>query len=210
MELFPDDGARRPFIASEATPEWNALPFALARRSPGRLAKGAGLPWQGTTDAYRIWLSEVMLQQTQVATVCLLRALPRAFPDVAALAAAPLGRRAALWSGLGYYARARHLHRGGQAVVAGTAGIFRAARRSWRAARHRPLDRRRDRGVRLVSAGDPRRQRQARACAGARVRRRHRAGAPPRRPCGRSPPDTCPTPPPASRCMPRWPATRRA
>ena len=83
------------------------------------------LPWQGTRDAYRIWLSEVMLQQTQVATV--LAYYPRflqRFPDVAALAAAPLDDVLALWSGLGYYSRARHLHRCAQAVVAEHGGVF--------------------------------------------------------------------------------------
>jgi A/G-specific adenine glycosylase len=78
-----------------------------------------GLPWQGSRDPYRVWLSEVMLQQTQVATVIAYyaRFLAR-FPDVAALAAAPLDDVFALWSGLGYYSRARHLHRCAQAVVA--------------------------------------------------------------------------------------------
>lgn len=76
------------------------------------------LPWQGQRDAYRIWLSEVMLQQTQVATV--LGYYPRfvgRFPDVGALAAAPLDEVLALWSGLGYYSRARNLHRAAQQVV---------------------------------------------------------------------------------------------
>jgi A/G-specific adenine glycosylase len=83
------------------------------------------LPWQGTCDAYRIWLSEVMLQQTQVATV--LDYYPRflaRFPDVATLAAAPLDDVLGLWSGLGYYSRARHLHRCAQAVMAEHAGRF--------------------------------------------------------------------------------------
>ena len=84
-----------------------------------------GLPWQGTHDAYRIWLSEVMLQQTQVATVLGYydRFLAR-FPDVAALAAAPLDDVLALWSGLGYYSRARNLHRCAQVVVAEHGGRF--------------------------------------------------------------------------------------
>ena len=70
------------------------------------------LPWQGTRDPYRVWLSEIMLQQTQVATVLgyYARFLQR-FPDVAALAAAPLDDVLGLWSGLGYYSRARNLHR---------------------------------------------------------------------------------------------------
>jgi A/G-specific adenine glycosylase len=83
------------------------------------------LPWQGTRDPYRVWLSEIMLQQTQVATV--LDYYPRflaRFPDVAALAAAPLDEVLALWSGLGYYSRARNLHRCAQAVVADHGGAF--------------------------------------------------------------------------------------
>jgi len=70
------------------------------------------LPWQGTRDPYLIWVSEIMLQQTQVATVIpyYLRFLAR-FPDAAALAAAPLDEVLRLWSGLGYYSRARNLHR---------------------------------------------------------------------------------------------------
>jgi A/G-specific adenine glycosylase len=76
------------------------------------------LPWQGTRDPYRVWLSEIMLQQTQVATVkaYYLRFLQR-FPDVAALAAAPQDDVLALWSGLGYYSRARNLHACARAVV---------------------------------------------------------------------------------------------
>jgi len=84
-----------------------------------------GLPWQGTRDAYRIWLSEVMLQQTQVATVLPYyeRFLAR-YPTVGALAAAPLDDVLALWSGLGYYARARNLHRAAGEVVARFGGVF--------------------------------------------------------------------------------------
>jgi A/G-specific adenine glycosylase len=84
-----------------------------------------GLPWQGTRDPYRVWLSEVMLQQTQVGTVLgyYERFLAR-FADVAALAAAPLQDVLALWSGLGYYSRARNLHRCAQEVVARHGGRF--------------------------------------------------------------------------------------
>ena len=84
-----------------------------------------GLPWQGTRDAYRIWLSEVMLQQTQVATVVpyYARFLER-FPDVGTLAAAPEDDVLALWSGLGYYARARNLHRAAREVVGRFGGRF--------------------------------------------------------------------------------------
>jgi A/G-specific adenine glycosylase len=83
------------------------------------------LPWQGTRDAYRLWLSEVMLQQTQVATVIPYyeRFLAR-FPTVAALAAAPVEEVMALWSGLGYYSRARNLHACARAVVTQHGGRF--------------------------------------------------------------------------------------
>ena len=83
------------------------------------------LPWQGTRDAYRIWLSEIMLQQTQVATVIPYYArFLDSFPDVAALAAAPTETVMAHWSGLGYYTRARNLHRCAQQVVSNHAGRF--------------------------------------------------------------------------------------
>jgi A/G-specific adenine glycosylase len=77
------------------------------------------LPWRRTRDAYAIWLSEVMLQQTQVATVIPYweRFLQR-FPTVESLAAAPLPDVLAAWRGLGYYSRARNLHRAAQEVVA--------------------------------------------------------------------------------------------
>lgn len=83
------------------------------------------LPWQGTRDPYRVWLSEIMLQQTQVVTVrdYYARFLQR-FPDVRALAAAGLDDVLALWSGLGYYSRARHLHACAVQVVALHDGEF--------------------------------------------------------------------------------------
>ncbi len=81
------------------------------------------LPWQQTRDAYRIWLSEIMLQQTQVTTVIpYYRRFLARFPDVKALAAATQDDVLKLWSGLGYYSRARNLHRAAQAVVAGHGG----------------------------------------------------------------------------------------
>ena len=83
------------------------------------------LPWQGTTDAYRIWLSEIMLQQTQVATVIpYYRTFLERFPDVAALAAADIDDVLRLWAGLGYYSRARNLHRAAIAVVEVHGGQF--------------------------------------------------------------------------------------
>jgi A/G-specific adenine glycosylase len=86
------------------------------------------LPWVGSTDPYRVWLSEIMLQQTQVGVVLdyYARFLAR-FPDVAALAAAPLDDVLALWSGLGYYSRARNLHRCAQVVVQQHGGRFPAS-----------------------------------------------------------------------------------
>ncbi|MEO7152440.1 MAG: A/G-specific adenine glycosylase [Burkholderiaceae bacterium] len=83
------------------------------------------LPWQGQRDPYRVWLSEVMLQQTQVATVLgyYTRFLER-LPDVAALAAASEDEVLALWSGLGYYSRARNLHACAQAVLREHGGRF--------------------------------------------------------------------------------------
>lgn len=83
------------------------------------------LPWQNTRDPYRVWLSEIMLQQTQVVTV--LGYYPRflaRFPDVQALAAAHVDEVLALWSGLGYYSRARNLHRCAQQVVQQWGGAF--------------------------------------------------------------------------------------
>lgn len=83
------------------------------------------LPWQGVRDPYRVWLSEIMLQQTQVSTVLTYfdRFLKR-FPDVTALAAAPLDDVLTLWAGLGYYSRARNLHKCAQAVVNVHGGRF--------------------------------------------------------------------------------------
>ncbi|EJN06697.1 A/G-specific adenine glycosylase [Herbaspirillum sp. YR522] len=83
------------------------------------------LPWQNTRDAYRVWLSEIMLQQTQVAAVIpyYQRFLARC-PDVFSLAAAPSEDVMSLWAGLGYYTRARNLHKCAQRVVAEYGGRF--------------------------------------------------------------------------------------
>ena len=77
------------------------------------------LPWQHPRSPYRVWVSEVMLQQTQASVVVpyFLRFVA-AIPDIASLAAAPLDTVLALWSGLGYYARARNLHAAAKACVA--------------------------------------------------------------------------------------------
>lgn len=90
-----------------------------------RAAGRHDLPWQNTRDPYRIWLAEIMLQQTQVATVIpyFQRFLAR-FPTLQALADASPDVVIEHWAGLGYYARARHLHRCAQQVVAVHAGKF--------------------------------------------------------------------------------------
>jgi A/G-specific adenine glycosylase len=83
------------------------------------------LPWRGVRDPYAIWLSEVMLQQTQVATVLpYYERFMRRFPTVRALAAARLEEVLRLWAGLGYYARARNMHRTAKKVVAEFGGRF--------------------------------------------------------------------------------------
>jgi len=83
------------------------------------------LPWRRTKDPYRIWLSEIMLQQTRVAAVIPYyeRFLER-FPDVHALAAEPQEEVLRLWSGLGYYSRARNLQSAAQEIVAKHEGVF--------------------------------------------------------------------------------------
>jgi A/G-specific adenine glycosylase len=82
------------------------------------------LPWQGA-DAYRVWLSEIMLQQTQVTTVIpYYQRFVATFPDIAALAAATEGQVLTHWSGLGYYARGRNLHKAAQIIVAKHHGKF--------------------------------------------------------------------------------------
>lgn len=83
------------------------------------------LPWQNTRDPYRIWVSEIMLQQTQVAAVIpyFQRFMAR-FPDVASLAAAPIDTVLEHWSGLGYYARARNLHAAARLIHMQHAGQF--------------------------------------------------------------------------------------
>jgi len=96
--------------------------------SPGFAAKLVGwqkkhgrhdLPWQLSRDPYRIWLSEIMLQQTQVGTVIpYYEKFIARFPEVASLARAPLDEVMKLWSGLGYYSRARNLHAAAQVIAA--------------------------------------------------------------------------------------------
>jgi len=85
----------------------------------------SGLPWQGNRDPYAVWVSEIMLQQTQVATV--LERYPRfmkRFPTVKKLAAADIDEVLAEWAGLGYYSRARNLHACAGQVVEQFSGKF--------------------------------------------------------------------------------------
>jgi len=83
------------------------------------------LPWQVDPTPYRVWVSEIMLQQTQVATVIpYYRRFMASFPDVGALAAADIDEVLHHWSGLGYYARARNLHRAAQRLVDAWGGEF--------------------------------------------------------------------------------------
>ena len=85
----------------------------------------SGLPWQGKRDPYAVWVSEIMLQQTQVATV--LERYPRfmkRFPTVKKLADAHIDEVLAEWAGLGYYSRARNLHACAQQVVSEFGGCF--------------------------------------------------------------------------------------
>jgi len=103
-------------------------PAAADRRFAKRLLawylkSGRDLPWRRTSDPYAIWLSEIMLQQTQVATVIpYYHRFLRAFPTIQHLAAAPEKTVFAQWEGLGYYTRARHLHRAAQVMVTQFAG----------------------------------------------------------------------------------------
>lgn len=83
------------------------------------------LPWQQQKTPYKVWLSEVMLQQTQVATVIpYFERFMAEFPTVAELAAAPIDQVLHLWTGLGYYARARNLHKAAVQIMERHAGIF--------------------------------------------------------------------------------------
>ena len=123
----PFDGAPADALSALRTVIKGEAPATIAsrvivwQRDHGR----HGLPWQHTRDPYRVWLSEIMLQQTQVATVLGYydRFLQR-FPDVGSLAAASQDEVLALWSGLGYYSRARNLHACARDVVALHGGRF--------------------------------------------------------------------------------------
>lgn len=103
----------------------NSSSFAPSLLRWSRRAGRKGLPWQENRTPYRVWVSEIMLQQTQVGTVVgyYQRFMAR-FPDIASLARAELDEVLHLWSGLGYYARARNLHRAAQVVMQRHGGEF--------------------------------------------------------------------------------------
>ncbi|MEW5702946.1 MAG: A/G-specific adenine glycosylase [Candidatus Zixiibacteriota bacterium] len=109
-------------MSAIASPDNRAL-YTRLRRWFGRHART--LPWRGETDPYRIWVSEILLVQT-TATVAMkryLRFLQR-FPTLASLSRAPLGNVMKEWEGLGYYHRARHLHRAARLIQTEHGGLF--------------------------------------------------------------------------------------
>jgi A/G-specific adenine glycosylase len=109
------EGSRRARTARRALLKWYGV-------------KARSLPWRGTQDSYAIWVSEVMLQQTQIATVIPYYArFLRAFPTVDRLARASFERVAQLWSGLGYYRRAQRLHLAARKIVEDFGGTFPAS-----------------------------------------------------------------------------------
>lgn len=108
---------------------WTTTPSVLSSLRRSLLAWYArnqrDLPWRRTGDPYAVWLSEMMLQQTQVATVIpYYRRFVARFPRIESLVAAELDEVLQLWAGLGYYARARNLHRAARIVVAELGGEF--------------------------------------------------------------------------------------
>ena len=114
------DGNTPSDVRGEMCPRHAAIRRALCTwyRSNAR-----PLPWRGVGDPYAVWVSEVMLQQTQIAAVIpFYQRFMETFPTVTQLAEAPLERVLQRWSGLGYYRRARHLHQAAQLMVANFAG----------------------------------------------------------------------------------------
>ncbi|MDE2261115.1 MAG: A/G-specific adenine glycosylase [Gammaproteobacteria bacterium] len=108
-----------------ARPRGNAGGFAAALIEWHALHGRHDLPWQRRRTAYRVWVSEIMLQQTQVATVIpYYERFMQRFPDAGTLAKAPLDDVLHLWSGLGYYARARNLHRAAVRIAEEHGGKF--------------------------------------------------------------------------------------
>ena len=113
-------------LTSPATPLTSQQRTAVVRRLLAWFERhGRDLPWRRDSEPYRVWVSEIMLQQTQVERVCdYFRRFLGQFPDVHALAAASQDDVLAAWQGLGYYRRARQLHACAQRIVAEHGGRF--------------------------------------------------------------------------------------
>ena len=113
-------------MAKPAPGQENSEPPALRRALLAWYARHKrDLPWRQDLDPYRVWVSEIMLQQTRVAAVLEhYRLFLQAFPTLQALAQAPEERVLALWSGLGYYRRARMLHQAAKLVVSEQGGVI--------------------------------------------------------------------------------------
>ncbi len=119
--------AKRKPSADAAVVDFESRHFAPFRRAllEWYRRQGRELPWRGLGDPYRVWISEVMLQQTTVtAVIPYYERFLRAFPNVQSLAAAEEADVLKLWEGLGYYSRARNLHRGAKEIVAQRQGVF--------------------------------------------------------------------------------------
>ena len=110
---------------SDPVPSLPCLPTFRQSLRAWHKKNGRELPWRGVRDPYQVWISEIMLQQTTVAAVVpyFERFLAR-FPSVLELAAAPEAEVLRLWEGLGYYSRARNIHRAAQVIVSEYAGKF--------------------------------------------------------------------------------------
>jgi A/G-specific adenine glycosylase len=105
--------------------------FGAALLAWDRTQKRA-LPWQGTHDPYAVWVSEIMLAQTRVATVIpYYKKFLTSFPDLHSLAASRVERVLKVWEGLGYYARARNLHKAAQMVLSDFGGRFPRRAADW-------------------------------------------------------------------------------
>jgi A/G-specific adenine glycosylase len=112
-----------------STPDQPSAPLVANRLVEWLPSVRRDLPWRRRRDPYAVWVSEIMLQQTQVITVIpyFERWLAQ-FPDIATLAAAPLDTVLKAWEGLGYYARARNMHRAAQLIVTRHSGELPASR----------------------------------------------------------------------------------
>lgn len=111
--------AGRPAEPSPLQP-WTAVEVVLLRRRLRNWYRKVArrLPWRATQDPYRIWIAEIMLQQTRVATVePYYRRFVERFPSIATLASAPVREVLSCWSGLGYYRRAHHLHQAARIIA---------------------------------------------------------------------------------------------